>query len=1281
MKHKDIIEKLNKLEKVAIVASALRKDPFERAGVPPVNLAKLDSRDDGELSYTAAARSWDPALVGRLTEEVIAKRGCKNNLFVAPDLKTAVAPSLDGLTEDAVLNGEIGAALIRSAHKVGAAIALADPSVDDEHIAYVDIEEDPSAVYELFVKPYVKASEGEPCDAVIIDPSRKGQGYYDTNRSLLNDVQNGLLGDDVFIVGEGETFTSDAVNMLRSRITLGGCTIPLERAVRRYSQLQAYEKEGSILYREVEEAIRNGSAIDDDTLDALVDDIIDFAMYLDGLEFVSPEQDKDVDEVAVAAVQADITEGDEINSEQGKEEVAQDSGVDKDTLSDEATTSDEEDNAQEKTSDVHSVEETVNSEDNVSGDDNVNSEDTVNDDTDNKDVINNAIDGDMAEGGFVGVDKADDEDKSAISHAEPVEKTIVAESIVLLKNNKLLPLQAGARVALIGDMLGDIAAYKEKLKVVGKAKGYDRTAQRSDTYIPAAVRATKNADAAIVFVYPDSSGKLALPANRLALLDALKNAGKRIIAVVAGDAPVDLGFDDGVDALLLAPESSPYLSEALAEILIGERDPSGRLTRTYYDNADEYYRKYLEDRNSKVMRIGSFVGYRRYGIEKVKVRYPFGYGLSYAEFAYSNLSISQDNISFTLTNTGERDGWEVVQVYVGAPDRLAPKKQLRKFRRIYLKRGESHRIVIPFADKDLETYDPKLYTDTVAAGEYKIYVGSSSKSTKLQGRRIVGGVKREADKYVPADFSDIGDYGDVSGVASEDRLTKKKNDLPKNLKLAHKVALYALPALAILCFVALSVYLMATAVDYFLLNSAEKQFVQQIIFLSAVGVLLLVPIFGSLNRKRLIRIRNLALLITPFLILALILFSVMYSGKLGGRKEGLILEALTCLAVGVPVLAIISAALERQLWKDKKGKNHWDKYYFEREKGEKITSDEVLERAIKRSAAEKKQKGVEKKVKNVWTADVPQFYDKRLDYPKMLADCRQFLKESGFEVEESVLVDYIAAICSTQLVVIPKGDGAELCRAIAEYFGRKAYIDAAEEYTRPDDLLVKWYAGGYAGSPTSLAVALERAAQETAYLHTVILRHIDKNAVEMLLEPIADVLARRRLALSVGERSVAIPANVVIFAEIESQSVVLNERIAEVAAVISPECEQVEPAERRTIVQTVGFERISAMSAAVRDECPLDEEMWKNIDALEERCGRIGNNIWNRIELHSSVAAACGVEQTDAMDGAIAAELLPWLKTAWDSEGSPIDAIKDIFGEERAAKFAAILEKNFGEDK
>lgn len=206
----------------------------------------------------------------------------------------------------------------------------------------------------------------------------------------------------------------------------------------------------------------------------------------------------------------------------------------------------------------------------------------------------------------------------------------------------------------------------------------------------------------------------------------------------------------------------------MLDILTGRVNPSGRLGETYplrYEDTPAFRYFPSTERNSEY-REGLFVGYRYYDTSMVRTLYPFGYGLSYTEFTYSDLQVTEKGASFTLTNTGSMDGAEVAQLYVGMPDSqiFRPQKELKGFQKVWLKQGESRRVEIPFDDKSFRYWNKKTGRWEVEGGEYLILVGACVADIRLSGKLMVEGTtgdipysKAELPSYYSGVVGKVGD--------------------------------------------------------------------------------------------------------------------------------------------------------------------------------------------------------------------------------------------------------------------------------------------------------------------------------------------------------------------------------------------------------------------------------------------------------------------------------------------------------------------------------------------
>ena len=347
------------------------------------------------------------------------------------------------------------------------------------------------------------------------------------------------------------------------------------------------------------------------------------------------------------------------------------------------------------------------------------------------------------------------------------------ESIVLLKNEQnALPLRGG-NVALIGSLAEvsngrivnlhrQLGTTPNRFNIIGYAKGYDIEQDRSDNLIQAACDLARRADTVILVLgYTKAGAQRAnrnqtskLPANQLALIEALSRLNKKIVAVVGGERYIDVKFDKACSAVLLAPLDGTRSALALQRVISGDACPSGKLAFTCYNNTDEHFHELLNYKNAGRNKVGTFYGYRHYDTSRLRVKYPFGHGLSYTKFEYSNMSCSAGGIRVTVRNAGSYAGSEVVQIYIGKRDSalIRPTKELKAFFKVYLAPGQSTTVSISPKQMDLTVWDEKRSRFVTENGTYQVYIGSSVRDIRQTGVMYYGTEKLDRTKERYSDY-------------------------------------------------------------------------------------------------------------------------------------------------------------------------------------------------------------------------------------------------------------------------------------------------------------------------------------------------------------------------------------------------------------------------------------------------------------------------------------------------------------------------------------------------
>ena len=371
------------------------------------------------------------------------------------------------------------------------------------------------------------------------------------------------------------------------------------------------------------------------------------------------------------------------------------------------------------------------------------------------------------------------------------------QSIVLLKNeNGILPLKKGAKVAVIGEFAqkaryqgaGSSVVNPTKLDhtmdvignfdldVAGFEAGYPRSGAGDPAMQARAVELAKKADIVLLYIGLDEISEtegldrahMRLPQSQTDLLEAVAAANPNVVAVMSAGSAVEMPWLPKIKALVHGYLCGQAGASSVLKVILGEVNPSGKLAESYpvkYEDVSSAPYFPAKERNAEY-REGLYVGYRYFETANVPVLFPFGFGLSYTTFAYSDLTVSDKEVSFTLKNTSSMDGAEVAQLYVSKPDGdvFRPVKELKGFAKVFLKAGESKKVTIPFDDKAFRYFNVDTNKFEVEGGEWTVMVGASVADIKLTGTVAVQGTgakspydRQKFAKYFSGDIKTVSD--------------------------------------------------------------------------------------------------------------------------------------------------------------------------------------------------------------------------------------------------------------------------------------------------------------------------------------------------------------------------------------------------------------------------------------------------------------------------------------------------------------------------------------------
>lgn len=366
-------------------------------------------------------------------------------------------------------------------------------------------------------------------------------------------------------------------------------------------------------------------------------------------------------------------------------------------------------------------------------------------------------------------------------------RTTAEQSAVLLKNEDILPLQKDKKIAFIGefakvpriqgggsshinntwiesalDTAGDSVSY---------AQGFHIDEETTDeTLLQEAITLAKESDVAVIFAgLPDSFESegfdrthLNMPANQNELIARISEVQPNVVVVLHSGSPIAMPWLDKVAGVLQMYLAGQASGGAAVNLLFGDATPCGKLAETFPLHLEDNpsYLNFPGNREKVCYQEGVFIGYRYYDKKKMDVLFPFGYGLSYTDFTYSNMKVTVNGknaadvdviketdeivVSADITNTGNCDGAEIVQLYIKNPVvyEIRPEKELRDFAKVFLKAGETKTVTFTLNARAFSYYETRIHDWYAESGDYEILLASSSRDIRLQDTVSITGSKK-----------------------------------------------------------------------------------------------------------------------------------------------------------------------------------------------------------------------------------------------------------------------------------------------------------------------------------------------------------------------------------------------------------------------------------------------------------------------------------------------------------------------------------------------------------
>ena len=862
------------------------------------------------------------------------------------------------------------------------------------------------------------------------------------------------------------------------------------------------------------------------------------------------------------------------------------------------------------------------------------------------------------------------------------------ESIIMLKNvNDILPLNHNKKVAFIGDPIEDNSYFENtfygkptssqstlsmidsyvEFNSVGYAHGYLKD-KESMELIGASKNLAEKADIVVVYLWGD--GKRKLQDEQIKLIDELADIKCNIVAVIISPIPVDLPFIDKCKAVLFTRPSGQECTRAILDVLSGKVSPSGRLSETY--------RKSQLENN-----VGDNIP--RYLKRNEEVLFPFGYGLSYSKFKYSNLEINMKGVSFTITNVGDYDAYEVPQLYISYynKENIYPltDASLKGFKKVFLRKNEATKVFIPFTISSFRYYDEEKKTYGTKGGQYNVLICTDS-------RQVVLSSQIKVSQYLenrPLNKGEITLESEFSPAVIDDFINESKPK-PKPVNFVKNVVISSL--IGIYFIIASSVMMAFATGDAVSFQSNAAAIV--------IGVLIILITLASCGlfdyfsyKKSKVQIpretnETLTTLIDEvpeFTITQRKVYDVVENLEEKGE-----FEKFEALPEEVPQE---ESEVKEEVPQEEEEEESQEIVVVDdsiNEKASEIIKDDILtdEEIESLSKVEVKEEDlVDEQYDEGDSFDKDIVFDDTSSFAQLCSSFISFAQSKGLQVDYGTVRSIFACLASTHIIVLKnniKEDTVLLMNILNEFLDNigGVYHVNDDAKTLFDICFEQNEEGKY--DKTSFVENIFYSTRMKNNVNLVMLDNVNmkyaplmlKDFVSYSLNPSKDhiVSFSKRLRMK-------LPSNlIIVISPINNNYLdMISDDFAEASIAIDLSIRQIEPIkDKYEKEKTLSYSYLVDLVKESKKSNFLSEEEWKKIDELEEELiktikYKFNNKTILELERYSSVYIDCDGEPIDALATYLANKIVPILKT--HSIGKGENAKENIYN---------LLEKYFKED-